>query len=89
VIHDLETGALIRHGRAPHPDSSEADPDIWWSALGQAIEAAGGIDDVHGVAIAAQHLRCSGMIRVAPKLPTIWWPMGCGGAGVDLVRRYR
>jgi xylulokinase len=54
VIHDLETGALVRHGRGPHPDSTEVDPDIWWSALGQAIEAAGGIGDVHGIAIAAQ-----------------------------------
>jgi xylulokinase len=48
VIVDLETGALVRHGRAPHPDSTEVHPDIWWSALSQAIEAAGGIHDVHG-----------------------------------------
>jgi xylulokinase len=32
VILDLETGALVRHGRAPHPDSTEVHPDIWWSA---------------------------------------------------------
>lgn len=49
VILDLETGALVRHGRAPHPDSTEVHPNIWWSALSQAIEAAGGIHDVHGM----------------------------------------
>ena len=54
VIHDLETGALLRHGRAPHPNSTQVHPDIWWSALSKAIAAAGGIDDVHGIAIAAQ-----------------------------------
>jgi xylulokinase len=54
VILDLETGALVRHGRARHPDSTEVHPDIWWSALNQAIEAAGGIHDVSGVAVAAQ-----------------------------------
>lgn len=54
VICDLETGALVRHGRAPHPDSTEVHPDIWWSALSQAVEAAGGIDDISGVAVAAQ-----------------------------------
>jgi xylulokinase len=54
VILDLETGALVRHGRAPHPDSTEVHPDIWWSALSQAIEAAGGTHDVSGIAVAAQ-----------------------------------
>ena len=54
VIRDLETGALVRHGRAPHPDSTEVHPDIWWSALSQAIEAAGGTHDVSGIAVAAQ-----------------------------------
>jgi xylulokinase len=54
VIHDLETGVLVRHGRAPHPNSTEVHPDIWWSALSQAIEAAGGIHDVYGTAVAAQ-----------------------------------
>jgi xylulokinase len=54
VILDLETGALVRHGRAPHPDSTEVHPDVWWSALSQAIEAAGGIQDVHALAVAAQ-----------------------------------
>ena len=54
VIVDLETGALVRHGRAPHPQRTEVHPDIWWSALSQAIEAAGGIEDMSGIAVAAQ-----------------------------------
>src|SRR4051812_44131793 len=33
VIHDLDTGTLVRHGRAPHPDSTEVNPDVWWTAL--------------------------------------------------------
>jgi xylulokinase len=54
VIHDVETGALVRHGRIPHPDGTEVHPDAWWAALSRAIEAAGGIHDVDGIAIAAQ-----------------------------------
>jgi xylulokinase len=54
VIRDLETGALVRSGRASHPDGTEVDPAAWWSALTEAIAAAGGLDDVAAVSIAGQ-----------------------------------
>lgn len=54
VIRDAETGALVREGRAAHPAGTEVDPAAWWDALQNAIEAAGGLDDVGGVAVAAQ-----------------------------------
>jgi xylulokinase len=54
VVRDAETGALVREGRASHPSGTEVDPAAWWAALGQAIEAAGGLDDVAGVSVAAQ-----------------------------------
>jgi len=41
VIRDLSTGAVVRSGRAPHPDGTEVDPQAWWSALQQALAAAG------------------------------------------------
>ncbi|MCW2492667.1 MAG: xylB, partial [Frankiales bacterium] len=46
VIRDAETGRLVRQGRAAHPDGTEVDPAAWWSALQQAIDSAGGLDDV-------------------------------------------
>ncbi|RWZ52607.1 xylulose kinase [Labedella phragmitis] len=54
VIRDAETGALVRDGRASHPDGTEVDPAAWWTALGDAAAAAGGLDDVAAVAVAGQ-----------------------------------
>jgi xylulokinase len=54
VVRDLETGALVRSGRAAHPDGTEVDPAAWWSALQDALEAAGGLDDVAAISVAGQ-----------------------------------
>jgi len=54
VIRDLETGTLVRSGRASHPDGTEVDPDLWWSALQLAIDAAGGLADVEAISIGGQ-----------------------------------
>ena len=42
VVRDAATGALVRSGRAPHPDGTEVDPAAWEAALGKAVTAAGG-----------------------------------------------
>jgi len=54
VIRDLDSGALVRHGSASHPDGTEVDPAHWESALHSAIAAAGGIDDVAAISIGGQ-----------------------------------
>src|SRR6266702_8153701 len=54
VIRDADSGELIRSGRAPHPSGTEVDPETWWIALGQAVAAAGGLDDVAAISVAAQ-----------------------------------
>ncbi|MGO4299031.1 xylulokinase [Leifsonia sp. RAF41] len=54
VVRDLETGALVRSGRAAHPDGTEVDPAAWWAALQEALAAAGGLDDVDAISIAGQ-----------------------------------
>ena len=54
VIVDAATGALVRSGRASHPDGTEVDPAAWWAALQDAITAAGGLDDVAAISIAGQ-----------------------------------
>ena len=52
VVRDAETGALVREGRAAHPDGTEVHPDHWWSALDDA--SAGLLDGVEAMAVAAQ-----------------------------------
>lgn len=54
VVRDLESGALVRSGRASHPEGTEVDPAAWWAALQEAIASAGGLDDVAAVSIAGQ-----------------------------------
>ncbi|MEV0153303.1 xylulokinase [Micromonospora sp. NPDC050686] len=54
VVRDAETGALVRQGRAPHPDGTEVDPRAWWEALRAAVAEAGGLADVAAVSVAGQ-----------------------------------
>ncbi|MDF2507999.1 MAG: xylulokinase [Microbacterium sp.] len=54
VVVDSETGAVVRSGRAPHPDGTSVDPEEWWGALQAAIAEAGGLDDVESWAIGGQ-----------------------------------
>jgi xylulokinase len=54
VVRDADTGALVRTGKAAHPVGTEVDPAAWWDALLAAIEAAGGLDDVAALSVAAQ-----------------------------------
>ena len=54
VVRDLETGAIVRTGRAAHPDGTEVDPEAWWVALVAAVADAGGLSDVASIAVAGQ-----------------------------------
>jgi xylulokinase len=88
VIRDAETGALVREGRATHPDGTEVHPDAWWSALRTALEQAGGVADVAAIAVGAQQ---HGMVCldergevVRPAL--LWNDTRSAGAAEDLVR---
>ncbi|MBW0114884.1 xylulokinase [Pseudonocardia abyssalis] len=54
VIRDATSGALVRHGRAPHPSGTSVDPAAWWSALQEALAQAGGLDGVEAIAVAGQ-----------------------------------
>jgi xylulokinase len=54
VVVDTDSGEVVRHGSAPHPDGTEVDPDAWWQALQTAIGQAGGVDDVAALSVAGQ-----------------------------------
>src|SRR3954454_20047587 len=54
VVRDAENGALVREGRAPHPEGTEVDPAAWATALRTAIDEAGGLADVAAVAVGGQ-----------------------------------
>ena len=54
VVVDAATGAVVRTGRASHPDGTSVDPGAWWQALNSAIAEAGGLDDISAWSIGGQ-----------------------------------
>jgi xylulokinase len=54
VIRDAASGALVRSGRASHPNGTEVPPERWWEALQAALADAGGLDDVAAISIGGQ-----------------------------------
>jgi xylulokinase len=52
VVCDAETGAVLREGRAPHPDGTQVDPAEWWKAW--EIASDGLLDGVQAIAIGGQ-----------------------------------
>ncbi len=87
VIRDAETGDLVREGRAAHPDGTEVHPDAWWTALTEAVDRAGGLDDVAAASVAGQQ---HGMVVldengevVRPAL--LWNDTRSAGAAADLI----
>ena len=86
VVCDPATGAVVRTGRAPHPDATEVDPEVWWSALLSACEG-GLLDSVAAISVAGQQ---HGMVAldddyrvVRPAL--LWNDTRSAGAAGELV----
>lgn len=52
VVCDTETGAVVRQGRAPHPETTELDPGVWWEAWQSA--SSGLFDGVAAMAVGGQ-----------------------------------
>ena len=90
VITDAATGAVVRTGRASHPDGTEVDPAAWWSALQAAIADAGGLDDIAAWAIGGQQhgmvvLDSEGRV-IRPAL--LWNDTRSAGAAGDLIAEF-
>jgi xylulokinase len=90
VMTDAATGAVVRTGRASHPDGTEVHPGAWWAALRAAITDAGGLDDVAAWAIGGQQhgmvaLDAAGrVIRDA----LLWNDTRSAGAAADLIAEF-
>ncbi|WP_341975605.1 xylulokinase [Microbacterium sp. LTA6] len=90
VIVDSETGAVVRSGRASHPDGTSVDPEAWWTALQSAIAEAGGLEDIAAWSIGSQQhgmvvLDADGtVIRDA----LLWNDTRSAGAAADLIAEF-
>jgi len=88
VVRDAKTGALVRSGRASHPDGTAVHPDHWWTALGAAVADAGGLDDVAAVSVGGQQ---HGMVALDSRGEVVreallWNDTRSAGAAEDLIR---
>jgi xylulokinase len=52
VVCDADTGAIVREGRAPHPDGTQVDPAEWWKAWKIASDDL--LDGVEAISIGGQ-----------------------------------
>ncbi|MDQ0633634.1 xylulokinase [Arthrobacter pascens] len=88
VIRDAGTGALVRQGRASHPDGTEVHPDAWWDALSEAISRAGGLGDVSALSVGGQQHGMVCLDRdgnvVRPAL--LWNDTRSAQAALDIIR---
>lgn len=90
VIVDTASGAIVREGRASHPDGTSVDPEAWWAALQTAIAAAGGMDDVAAWSIGGQQ---HGMVALDAQGRVIrdallWNDTRSAGAAADLIAEF-
>ncbi|AOZ72412.1 xylulokinase [Boudabousia tangfeifanii] len=87
LVVDAENGTIIRSANATHPKGTEVDPAEWLKALEKSLEAVGGIDDCHALAIGGQQhgmvcLDYSGQV-IRPAL--LWNDTRSAQAANDLV----
>ncbi|GHJ51949.1 xylulokinase [Nonomuraea sp. TT08I-71] len=87
VVRDAETGALVRQGRAPHPEGTEVDPHAWWDALRAAVAEAGGLADVAAVAVGGQQhgMVCLDEAGQVVRPALLWNDTRSADAGRELV----
>lgn len=88
VVCDAASGAVIREGRAPHPDATEVDPAVWWRAWQEA--SAGLLDGVAAISVAGQQ---HGMVLLdgtgATLRPAVLWnDVRSAAATAELVREF-
>jgi xylulokinase len=90
VICDADTGETVRSASSPHPDGTEVDPQLWWSALQSSINAAGGLDDVAAVSVGAQQhgMVCLDEAGRVIRNALLWNDTRSGAAAAELVAEF-
>jgi xylulokinase len=90
VVVDTGSGAVVRTGRAPPPDGTSVDPEVWWQALQAAIADAGGLSDIAAWAIGGQQ---HGMVALGAdgrviRDALLWNDTRSADAAADLIAEF-
>lgn len=88
IIYDPASSTVVREGKARHPEGTEVDPRAWWDAFLEAVDAAGGLEDVSALSVGGQQhgmvlLNSSGEV-IRPAL--LWNDTRSAKAACDLIR---
>ncbi|HEV7188406.1 MAG TPA: FGGY-family carbohydrate kinase [Blastococcus sp.] len=88
VVRDAGSGALVRAGRAPHPDGTSVDPRAWLRAFTEAAAAAGGLHDVAALSVGGQQhgMVCLDERGAVVRDALLWNDVRSAGAATDLIR---
>ncbi|WP_433084774.1 xylulokinase [Dactylosporangium sp. CA-052675] len=86
LVCDADTGAVVREGRAGHPDGTEVAPEHWWSALLEATKG-GLLDGVAALGVGGQQ---HGMVLLdeagaVVRDALLWNDTRSAGAAEDLI----
>ncbi len=86
LVCDAQTGAIVRQGRAAHPNGTEVDPAHWWSAFEEAT-AGGVLDGVRAIAVGGQQhgLVCLDSADEVVRPALLWNDTRSAGAAAELV----
>lgn len=94
VAVDVDSGAVVGEGRAPHTVSSgagrESDPEQWWQALCTAVEQTGWADRAEAVSVGGQQ---HGLVTLdangTPIRPALLWnDVRSAGQAAALTEKY-
>jgi xylulokinase len=86
LVCDAETGAVLREGRAGHPDVTEVDPEVWWNAYEEAT-AGGLLDGVEAIGVGGQQhgMVCLDEAGAVVRDALLWNDTRSAGAADDLI----
>lgn len=87
VVRDAATGAVVRSGRAPHPDGTEVAPDAWERAFTEAAAMAGGLDDVAALSVGGQQhgMVCLDSSGAVVRDALLWNDVRSAAAAAELI----
>lgn len=90
VVVDTSTGAVVRSGRASHPDGTSVDPESWWRALDAAIADAGSLDDIAAWSIGGQQHGLVALDETGAVIrdALLWNDTRSAGAAQDLIDEF-
>ena len=88
LVCDADSGAVVREGKAAHPDATEVAPAAWWTAYAEASR--GLLDDVEAIAVGGQQhgMVCVDEAGEVVRPALLWNDTRSAAAAQDLIDEF-